>query len=126
MRGAAVASMSKRAFFDATYIQVSIGYMFINGGHLTTTVNGSSSSSDVSGSLSYLTFAAYLKYPFDIGPIELFPLLGIEYRQNLTDKDARAALSAESEANGPFTTRAAGHHQIRRGRGSSGLSSVRL
>ena len=80
-----------KAFIDATYLQASIGYIDQhNPGHLTTTVNGSSSSEEIGGGKSYVTFAAYLEYPFVIGPVKLFPLLGIEYRLNLTYKDGKS------------------------------------
>jgi len=76
------------AFFDATYLQASVGYMFINGGSITMKAGGSSSTSSVSGSLSYVTFALYGKLPLAIGPVRVFPLLGFQYRLNLTYTDA--------------------------------------
>ncbi len=33
--------------------------------------------------MSYLTLGGLLKYPFKVGPVTLFPLLGVEYDVNL-------------------------------------------
>jgi hypothetical protein len=73
------------AFFDATYVQVSAGYMFYNG--VTATSSGSPTTVSVGGSASYLSFAVYGKYPFSVGQFTIFPLLGVEYKLNLTATD---------------------------------------
>ena len=80
-----------KAFIDLTYLQVSAGYMMANGATGTIVVGGSTSTTDLKGSLTYVSFAAYLKYPF-LGPPKsvfptIFPLLGVEYKLNLTAKD---------------------------------------
>ena len=71
------------AFVDLTYLQLAAGLQIINGGHstTTTTISGGTTTtqSDTSATLRYVSFAGYLKYPFRIGPVALFPLLGIEY-----------------------------------------------
>jgi small nuclear ribonucleoprotein (snRNP)-like protein len=93
-----------KAFVDLTYIQVSVGYMFIDTiGSVTSTVNGSTSEGKAGYSYSYMTLAAYLKYPFSVGPVKLFPLLGIDYRLNLvyTDddhNDLKSTLTSQQQA----------------------------
>ena len=88
------------AFFDATYVQISAGYMFVNGG--TATSSGTTLSMPVGGSASYLSFAAYVKYPFAFGSFSVFPLLGIEYKLNLTYTDGngndKSSLSSQQQA----------------------------
>jgi small nuclear ribonucleoprotein (snRNP)-like protein len=93
-----------KAFVDLTYIQVSVGYMYIDTiGSVTSKVNGSTSEGKAGYSYSYVTLAAYLKYPFSVGPVKLFPLLGIDYRLNLryTDddhNDLKSALTSQQQA----------------------------
>ena len=92
-----------KAFVDLTYIQISVGYMFIDTiGSVTSTVNGATSEGAAGYAYSYVTLAAYLKYPFSVGPVKLFPLLGIDYRQNLTytdgKNDLKSALSSQQQA----------------------------
>jgi hypothetical protein len=74
------------AFFDATYLQISIGYDMVNGG--TATASGVLTASNPSDSSTYVSFAAFGRYPFVVGPVTIFPLLGIEYDLNLTVKDS--------------------------------------
>ena len=76
-----------KAFIDLTYLQVSAGYMMVNGATGTVVVGGSTATTDLKGSFSYVSFAGYLKYPFHFGSVALFPLLGVEYKYNLTYKD---------------------------------------
>ena len=92
-----------KAFFDFTYVEASIGYMIVSGGSVATTVSGSTSTASIAGSLSYITVAAYGKYPIVLGPVKLFPLLGIEYKVNLTDvdasgKDLKSALTSQQRS----------------------------
>jgi hypothetical protein len=63
-------------FFDATYVEVDVDMLF-----------GSrrSEGSSVSTTLSYVGFSALGKLPIAIGPIVLFPLLGIDYQMYLGD-----------------------------------------
>jgi hypothetical protein len=77
-----------KAFVDATYLQISVGYMFFNGGNGITIVNGSSTTTSLTGSMSYVAFAAYVKYPIMLGTVAFFPLAGVEYKLNLTYKDS--------------------------------------
>jgi hypothetical protein len=92
-----------KAFVDLTYIQISVGYMFIDTiGSVTSTVNGATSEGKAGYSYSYITLAAYLKYPFNVGPVKLFPLLGIDYRLNLTytdgKNDLKSTLTSQQQA----------------------------
>ncbi|MGA2764143.1 MAG: hypothetical protein ABSG17_12320 [Spirochaetia bacterium] len=71
-----------KAFFDATYLQGSVGYEFISGYSNTVTPG---STTNYNETLTYMNFALYGKYPFALGQaITVFPLLGAEYRLNLT------------------------------------------
>jgi hypothetical protein len=91
-----------KVFLDVTYLQASLGYIFVNGGSGTITVNDASATIDEPLlKASYLAFAVYAKYPvvfghrartnygkyLGAGPVTLFPLLGLEYRLNLTYTD---------------------------------------
>jgi hypothetical protein len=92
-----------KAFFDFTYVQASIGYMMVNGSSTATTVGGSTTNASVTDTLSYVTLAAYGKYPFVVGPVTLFPLLGIEYKLNLTYENAsgtdlKAAMTNQAQS----------------------------
>lgn len=76
----AILPFGAKAFVDAKYVQVSVGYIMAvkatqSGTGITTTT--------YSNNLSYLTFAALGKYPFDVGSFTLFPLLGAEYDFNI-------------------------------------------
>jgi hypothetical protein len=73
-----------KVFADITIIQFSVGYMFVTGNSQTATLLGSTATAAMNGFASYLTFAAYGKYPFTFGPISVFPLVGLEFRYNLT------------------------------------------
>jgi len=79
-------------FFDATYVQVDLGYSMFVGGTVKESLDGAgafdySESSDLEGSVSYLTVGVLGKYPIPVGSFTLFPLLGVEYKLNLTYKD---------------------------------------
>ena len=81
------------AFFDATYFQGSGGYLMLTNSYekMTVTVSGSPSTlidQPIVGSKSFLCFAAYAKYPFALGPLTLFPILGIEFDLNIIAIDA--------------------------------------
>jgi hypothetical protein len=73
------------AFFDATFVEVDLGFSgggLDNGGY----DNGSYGAMDIS---------LLGKYPFDVGPVTLFPLLGIDWKIALAvkDRDGRQHLS---------------------------------
>ncbi|MGA2612253.1 MAG: hypothetical protein ABSG38_02195 [Spirochaetia bacterium] len=92
-----------KAFVDLTYIQVSAGYLFTTGFHSNSNVNGSTSGGSLEENYSYVTLAAYLKYPIGIGPVKLFPLLGVQCRLNLTytgyeSKDLKSTLTSQQKA----------------------------
>jgi hypothetical protein len=91
-----------KAFLDFTYVEASIGYMIVNGSSTATTVGAATSTASVTDTLSYVTLAAYGKYPFVVGPVTLFPLLGIEYKLNLTYEtssgtDLKAAMTNQQQ-----------------------------
>ena len=73
-------------FFDATYVEANLAYMYgtPSSSFITKTTNSgslvSSGSDDFSGSFSALEIALLGKYPFKLGERwNLFPLLGISY-----------------------------------------------
>lgn len=66
-------------FFDANYLQASVGYRFSG----SVTWAGSGTTATYQENLGYLSFAAFAKFPFHLGPIVLFPLLGAEYDLNV-------------------------------------------
>jgi hypothetical protein len=79
-------------FFDATYVQASIGIgantknatvKFTNSAGADTST--SYSNSDVA---TYLSFSVLGKYPIELSGFSLFPMAGIEYDQNLSLKDS--------------------------------------
>jgi hypothetical protein len=76
-----------KAFVDFTYLQVSAGYIMVNGATGTIGIGSALSTMDLKGILTYVSFAGYLKYPFHVGAVTVFPLLGVEYKLNLTSKD---------------------------------------
>ncbi|HTP57510.1 MAG TPA: hypothetical protein VMM82_01250 [Spirochaetia bacterium] len=73
-----------KIFADITTIQFSFGYLFVTAGNQATSVLGATTTTALSSFASYLTFAAYGKYPFTFGSISIFPVVGLEYRLNLT------------------------------------------
>ncbi|ULQ58861.1 hypothetical protein K7I13_10005 [Brucepastera parasyntrophica] len=54
-------------FIDATYVEVDIGMLF-------------DKDDDLDSSLTILNLALYGKYPFKLGMISLYPMLGIDYQ----------------------------------------------
>ncbi len=80
-------SVNAKQFFDATYVQLAIGYGFTRG---STEPAASTSTENFATFVTQLSFSALLKFPFVIGPVAIFPLAGVEYKLNLTwsdDKD---------------------------------------
>jgi hypothetical protein len=95
------------AWFDATYGTVAVGFRANGNVHTTITSDGflgpDSSETDTDERWGYLSFALLGRYPFALGPLSLFPLLGIEYDLNLYWKDVdggdlKAALPEEEKA----------------------------
>lgn len=81
----AIVPFGAKVFFDATYVQVSAGYIMATKAK-TSGTNVTTTSYD--NKLGYLTLAALGKYPFKLGPVTLFPLAGIEYDLNVSHPSA--------------------------------------
>lgn len=83
------------AWVDATYGTAAIGFRANGNVHTTTTSDGflgpDSSEGDTDQRWGYLSISLMGRYPFALGPVSLFPLLGIEYDLNLYWKDAAGA-----------------------------------
>lgn len=73
-----------KAFLDATYLQISIGFLGVINGSFSETAGGSTSTGFLMGTLGYVALSADVKYPFVVGSFEIFPLAGAEYRLNLS------------------------------------------
>jgi len=81
------------AFLDATYAQVAVGYLVANGGNTSyyDSVGGVNTVDTTLGldlNTTFLALSAFAKYPFKVGRLVLFPLLGVEYDLNLAYTDA--------------------------------------
>lgn len=92
-----------KAFVDLTYLQVSAGYMMVNGMTVTEIGYGPNFIKDLKDSLTYVSFAGYFKYPFHVGAVTVFPLLGVEYKLNLTykagnGKDLKSTMTSQEQA----------------------------
>jgi len=68
-------------FFDATYVEVDIGFTY---GLLDSYVGSSSADG---GSMLALNFALLGKYPIPVGSFTIFPLLGVNYNLVLSHED---------------------------------------
>ena len=77
-----------KLFLDAKYLEASAGWLLAGNGNVTVGVGGYYAQGTLGQTLSYLTFAAYLKYPFNFRTSEIFPLLGLEYRLNIAALDS--------------------------------------
>jgi len=93
-------SVTTTQFFDATYVLFQFGYSLNRG---STEPSAASTSTAFAAVLTGLSFGVAVKYPFVIGPVTIFPLIGAEYKLNLTysdDKgdDLKAGLSSSSGA----------------------------
>ena len=64
-------------FFDATYVEADVYFAY--GKNTWYYKGGGSSGTDDGGSMIQLGFSLLGKYPFELGSITLFPLLGINY-----------------------------------------------
>jgi hypothetical protein len=92
------------AYFDATYAMAEFGFRANGDPHRTIkTVDGATidtNETDLDQRSGFFSFSLLGRYPFALGPISLFPLLGIEYDLNLYLKaadgtDLKAALPEE-------------------------------
>ncbi len=82
-----IPALNLGAFFDATYAQVSIGYFGSLTGKEDISSGGTTTSADYNYYTKYISAGLLGKYPFDLGMVKLFPLLGIEYDLNLSLTD---------------------------------------
>jgi len=77
-------SVTSRQFFDATYVLLEIGYALNRG---STEPTAASTSTSFAAVLTGLSVGASVKYPFELGPVAIFPIAGVEYVRNLTYTD---------------------------------------
>jgi hypothetical protein len=83
------------AFVDAGYLQFNAGYRMVDGYHMKGIVNGSVvAEADQDAKLSYVSLAGYGKFPIELGPIVLFPMVGIEYNLAVAGTVAGTKLSS--------------------------------
>jgi hypothetical protein len=90
-------------YFDATYAMAAFGFRANGDPHQTIrSVDGSTvdtTESDLDERSGFLSFSLLGRYPFEIGSVTLFPLLGIEYDLNVPKAadgtDLKAALPEE-------------------------------
>jgi hypothetical protein len=104
-------ALSLGAFVDLTYVMVNLTYTFTIGAP-TATVSEDGTKNDAASdaqtefmedySASYLVITVLGKYPFDVGGVVIFPMLGAEYQLNLTlydgDNDQKDGLSDDEIA----------------------------
>ncbi|MGD0728098.1 MAG: hypothetical protein ABSB63_21435 [Spirochaetia bacterium] len=84
------------AFVDAGYLQFNVGYRMVDGYHAKAIVNGTvQSEMDVDAKLSYVSIAGYGKFPIELGPIVLFPMVGIEYDLAVAGTSAGTKLTSQ-------------------------------
>ncbi len=94
-------SLTTTQFFDATYVLVQLGY-FLNRG--STEPTAASTTTGFAALLTGLSLGVAVKYPLVLGrSVTIFPLVGAEYKLNLTysdDKgdDLKAGLSGPGSA----------------------------
>jgi hypothetical protein len=86
------------AYFDATYGEAAIGFRANGSTHYILKWTAGAFSYDNTDSniednhqSGFLSFTLLGRYPFTLGPVILFPLLGIEYDLNLYSKDENGA-----------------------------------
>ncbi len=77
-------SVTTMQFFDATYVLLQLGYSLNRG---STEPAAASTTTGFAALLTGLSFGVAVKYPIVIGPITVFPLVGAEYKLNLTYSD---------------------------------------
>jgi hypothetical protein len=98
-------------FFDAEYLQANIAYSWmLSGSYDITDPEGYfygysvNNSGGITAHFTYIDFNLLGKVPIKIGSFSVFPLLGVEYDQNLTwtDKDGnnlKSGLSSDEKNN---------------------------
>jgi hypothetical protein len=95
-------------FFDGQYFRLGAGYRLAVLGHQaqTQTISGTTNTivDQDMGLKGYLSLSIYAKYPFQVGPFILFPLLGLEKDILLLSLDAnwndvRGTLTSQQLAN---------------------------
>jgi hypothetical protein len=89
-------SAASLQFFDATYVLFQLGLLLDRG---STEPGAASTTNNFAATLTGLSLGVCAKYPFMLGPVTIFPVVGVEYVLNLTfadDKgdDLRAGLSS--------------------------------
>jgi len=75
------------AYLDAQYAQLSVAFAATATGTEKVESGGSTTTSDFNYNFSYVSTELLGKYPFKLGSVNLFPLLGAEYDFNLTYVD---------------------------------------
>ena len=93
-------SLTAMQFFDAKYVLLHIGYTLNRG---STEPAATSTTTGFAALLTGLSFGVAVKYPFVIGPVDVFPLIGAEYKLNLTytddkDDDLKSGLGGSRSA----------------------------
>ncbi|HPQ01538.1 MAG TPA: autotransporter outer membrane beta-barrel domain-containing protein [Termitinemataceae bacterium] len=91
-------AVSVGAFFDATYVQLSVGYAFtVAKSKAKMTVGSSSLESEGEVQANWMDIQALGKYPFKVVEnIEVFPLVGIEYWYALSRKTSSGTTPEDS------------------------------
>jgi len=72
-------------FFDASYVEVDVGFAY--GSVKSVTKFGDEKKSENGGSLMQLNLALLGKYPIEVSSFTIFPLLGVSYNLVLSAKD---------------------------------------
>jgi hypothetical protein len=78
-------------YVESPYLQFAVGYRMIDGFHIKT----SSGAEDVTWKFAYLSFAAFGKYPIQLGPITVFLTAGVEYDFMLHGEDFDGTFSKQ-------------------------------
>jgi hypothetical protein len=96
-----------KAFVDAKYVEIDVG--FLTNLKSVKMVYTNSAGADISNSGdgnvgTWIVIAGLVKYPFNVGGAEVFPLLGVEYDLNLSLKnssgnDVKSTMSSDQKAN---------------------------
>jgi hypothetical protein len=77
-------SVAARQFFDLTYVMFEIGYTLNRG---STEPTSASTTTAFAAVVTGVSFGVSVKYPFELGPVAIFPLAGVEYVRNLSYAD---------------------------------------
>jgi hypothetical protein len=76
-----------KVFFDATYVEASVGFQTNSKSYKVKSTSGTDSYSD--GDVgTWITLAALGKYPFKLGSVSIFPLVGAQFNYCLSYKDS--------------------------------------